>query len=440
MAENGNKPKQKDLKYWLAVAGGGFTILLTILEFFGITNFKDIFKENVSPYNTVIVLDGSAAMTEGVLPDGMLKFQAAKKALEKTNLGNEKIALRLFGGSCEGDTNTKLKLEFYQDNNMAKVVDAFQKRFDSRDARVAQGVEDQPTLTNAIIHAITGELAEESLKGTRKKMIVIAAGACPDRNVARDIAKALRDYDPDNEIGREIKLIGMGIEENQREIFRQIAMVTGKNAFFVDDQIDLEIALYNSDIADSFMVAKDNWLFQQGKDVKAMNQLTEIIVEGNSLSEIPSWAYEAMRLKAEILMAKTEPHNELEAIDLFGESAAGGNHEARWKLTLIILSEKVAKDEFPKTLEWLYESAQSGNPFSMYVLGKAYDEGTVWEKNLDKAHTQYTKAVTAFAKAANKVKGSAKKAKHEYGKARAVEAANRVQNLIDEEKLTINRP
>ena len=248
---------------------------------------------------------------------------------------------------------------------------------------------------------------------------------------------ALREYDPDDEIGREIRLIGMGIEENQREIFRQIAMATGKNALFVDDQIDLEIALYNSDIADSFMVAKNNWLFQQGKDVKAMNQLTEIIVEGNSLSEIPSWAYEAMRLKAEILMAEPEPHNELEAI---GKSAAGGNHKARWTLASIILSEKVAKDEFPKTLEWLYESAQSGNPFSMYVLGKAYDEGTVWEKNLDKAHTQYTKAVTAFAKAANKVKGSAKKAKHEHGKAQAVEAANKVQNLIDEEKLTINRP
>ncbi|MCH8021755.1 hypothetical protein IH785_18145 [candidate division KSB1 bacterium] len=48
--------------------------------------------------------------------------------------------------------------------------------------------------------------------------------------------------------------------------------------------------------------------------------------------------------------------------------------------------------------------------------------------------------IRAFAKAANKVKVSAKKEKHEYGKAQAVEAANRVQNLIDEEKLTINRP
>ncbi|MFQ5676372.1 MAG: vWA domain-containing protein [bacterium] len=328
MADNGDKPRQKDLMYWLKAAAIGVPIILTILEFFGITNIRDIFIDQVSPYNTVIVLDGSAEMTTGVLPDGTPKFQAARRALEKTRLGSGKVALRLFGGSCEGEKNTWLELKFDKDTDMAKIVDAFQKRFATQKDRAAQGVEDQPALTNAIIHAITGELADESLKGTRKKLIAIAAGACPG-NAAREIAQALRDYDPNNEIGREIQLIGMGIGENQRDIFRQIAAITGKNALFVDDQIDLEIALYNPEIADTFLIAKENWLFKQGQDEKAVELLTVVIEEGRGLSEIPSWAYEAMRLKAEILMTEADPHDEPQAIQLFGESAKGGNSDAR---------------------------------------------------------------------------------------------------------------
>ena len=149
MADNGDKGKQKDLMYWIKAASAMLGLLLVILEFFGITSFRDILKRDAPPYNTVIVLDGSSAMTTGVLPDGTTKFEAAKSALEKTKLGNEHVALRLFGGACENENSTWLEVDFdkFKDNKK-EIVAAFQERFDTREDRAGQIEEDQPTLNS----------------------------------------------------------------------------------------------------------------------------------------------------------------------------------------------------------------------------------------------------------------------------------------------------
>ncbi|MFQ5677725.1 MAG: tetratricopeptide repeat protein, partial [bacterium] len=124
------------------------------------------------------------------------------------------------------------------------------------------------------------------------------------------------------------------------------------------------------------------------------------------------------------------------AIELFGESAAGGNPEARSKLASIILSGKVAKEQFPKTLEWLHDSAQAGNPSAMFVLGRAFDEQTVWEENLKSAQMWYTTAAEAYKRTAAKTKNSAQRNKYEFAQEKATEAASRVKELIEVQNIT----
>lgn len=427
MSNNGEKPKQKDLMYWLKIVSISLPIVLSVLEFFGVTNLRDLFKKE-SDFNTVIILDGSAAMAN-FLPDGTLKFDAAKQAIENTTFGKkENVALRLFGGPCQpqGDERNTWRAVDFDKNNKDAITDALVKRKES-------GLAGEAALTDAIIEAITDDLAAKVLKGKQKKMIVIAAGAECKGNPAREIKKKLDEYDSSGEIAREIQLIGMDLEETQRNIFREIAGVTGKKALFVDDRIDLEIALYNSEVADTFLIAKENWLFKLGKDTQATNLLKKVIQEGRTLRETPSWTYEAMRLLGEIYQSDTAPHDEQEAIKWFSESAEGGNAEARAKLAAIILNGKAEKDGYPNALIWLTEAAQSGNPKAMYWLARAYDDETAWETNLKSARIWYAKAAEAFKEMAEKTRNSARKAAYKYG---SNQAMKRIET-IDDKLLTI---
>ncbi len=199
------------------------------------------------PQNTIIVFDRSAAMNEPF--ERSRKLQAAQSALEnvlQTQVaGEDNLALRQFGGSCDGE-NTQVIARFRQ-HNEGRVRDAIQ-------TLQADG---ETTLTSAVIEAI-GDFNDTKRfggPGINKRIIVITGGSdpCLWDDPATYIRNRLEPLGAEAGIKVNFRFIGLALEPEQREQLRKIAELTGglseeqveDQLFFVNSQEELEEALRN---------------------------------------------------------------------------------------------------------------------------------------------------------------------------------------------------
>src|SRR5215216_2330410 len=121
------------------------------------------------PQNTIIVFDRSTAMNEPF--ERGTKLEAAigafENVLQTQVAGEDNLALRQFGGSCDGE-NTQMVVRFRQ-HNEGRVRDAVQ-------TLQADG---ETTLTSAVIEAI-GDFNDTKRfggPGINKRIIVITGGS-----------------------------------------------------------------------------------------------------------------------------------------------------------------------------------------------------------------------------------------------------------------------
>lgn len=431
MGKNGDISKKKNFKDWLTDIKTIIGVIALIAALFGIKTWWDFV--NVE-FNTIIILDSSAAMNK-FLPDGTHKYEAARLALQNKDFpSKENVGLRLFGGPCSPNKEKKEENTWLEippgKNNKDKILKAL-------DARSENGLIGEAALTSAVREAVTNDLARFYLKDKRNRIIVIAAGAECEGDPADAINDVLNTYDESGDIKREIQLIGMGLTREQKDIFRQIAAVTQKKALFVNDRIDLEIALHSPKLADRFLTAKEKWLYKEDKtltqDKDAAESLKQVVKKGLKKKETPFWTYEAMRLLGEIYLKSEseELQDEVKAIEQFGKSAEGGNSEARATLATLILMEKVPPQTYENAFIWLTQAADLGVPNAMYVLGRAYDDSTVWHTELESALKWYTKARDGFKTAAERSpKKSDREQGYKTGMTRTQERINIVTNKL----------
>lgn len=229
----------KDTPTIIAIATSIATIILTIIVI--------IEKIQVKPKkiqeNTEIVLDRSDDMGESF--DGRTKWNAAVSAIEVSLeyqvAQHDNLALRIFGGSCLDEDNTKLLVGFDQDNK-GKV----------RNALKNVKLVGKPTLVSALIDA-TGDFNDpERFGGVNKRIIAITGSyeSCYS-NVTQHISnhfllERLQDrIEAEERIKVDIYIVGIGIPPNQREKFEKITKITGGTVYYADSQEIFEGILKN---------------------------------------------------------------------------------------------------------------------------------------------------------------------------------------------------
>jgi hypothetical protein len=181
-----------------------------------------------------IVLDRSEGMGGGF--EGGTKLQAAaesaRNALDPL-ADNDVLALRQFGGPCDGD-NTRMAVKPGQ-NNKRKIKDSLR----------SLAVGGQSTLVNAVIQA-TGDFDEsERFKGVRKRIVVVTGSrdACSHRDPIASIRDRMERIKSAG-IQLDFHFIGIGLGEAEREDVTRIADATGGvKPTFVDHRQDLDGAL-----------------------------------------------------------------------------------------------------------------------------------------------------------------------------------------------------
>ena len=187
--------------------------------------------------NTEIVLDRSEAMNADF--EGATKLQAAIDAT-KLVLGTvsekDNLALREFGGDCNGD-NTQLRVKFNINNvqRARKALSAFQPG-------------GQTSLAHAVIEAIGDFNDPERFKGVGKRIVVIVGSAegCLGAGVgAMEAATAAihdrleRSKRSGSEIQMDFRFVGIGLTPEQQENVSEISTAAQGRAVFVHHRKDL---------------------------------------------------------------------------------------------------------------------------------------------------------------------------------------------------------
>lgn len=329
---------------------GGFLIILFSALITWICSRKDIADR------IVLVLDSSKVMVDSF--DTGLKYQAAIKVLESQSTGiseTDKISIRLFGGDCNEEPKNRTRpLLSFGSHTGSKLVATYKKYANgpfTGDAMVASGV----------VEAIS-ELKD--FKDVNKKIVVIAGGvkACA---CEADPLKVIKDRfnldDPKGEIQRDLQFIGLRIESDQRNLFREIAeKAIGGLALFVENDADLNFVIHRTDLARIYLKAQDFRLYPtSNKDDSTAIKYFEEFISGSELSEdteIKNRVAEAMRYMGDIYADTTPPQEDTTAFD------------------------------------WYKRSADRGNKEGTYQVGLAYEDSLGVKADLDSAYTYYKKA------------------------------------------------
>ncbi len=225
------------------------------------------------PQNTIIVFDRSTAMNEPF--ERSTKLDAAvgalKNVLQTQVAAEDNLALRLLGGSCDGE-NSQMVVHFRQ-HNEGRVQEAVQT--------LQPGGE--TTLTSALIEAI-GDFNDPKRFGgpdINKRIIVITGGSdscLHDDDPATYIRNRLEPLGSEADIKVNFRFIGIALKPEQREQLSEIAELTGGLAeeqvedqlFFVNSQEELEEALRN-------VIEVEPVLTNINRTTKIMNNVTDQI-------------------------------------------------------------------------------------------------------------------------------------------------------------------
>lgn len=170
--------------------------------------------------------------------DGVTKMKAALGALNSvfyTVASKDDLALRQYGGNCDGD-NTKLLIRFGQNNTprMRKSVTDFAAKGNA----ILSGA---PTLAHAVIEA-TGDFNDKQ----RSKRIVVIAGSsdsCLGGDLSATVGavkeRAARLRTSGSQISSEFTFIGLALPPEQQASVSTIAHAIGGRTAFVNRRQDL---------------------------------------------------------------------------------------------------------------------------------------------------------------------------------------------------------
>jgi len=314
--------------------------------------------------NTIIVFDRSLAMNGPF--EGGTKLEAATEALNKV-LSNEvagadNLALRSFGGPCEGE-NSQIAVRFSQ-HNEAQVRDKVQTFH----------AEGDTVLTDAMIEAI-GDFSEDSsrFEGVNKRIIVITGGVdtCQDEP-AKYIRNRLENLASGEGIAVSFRFIGMGLDPEQQDQLMAIAQETGglseetleEQLFFVNSQSELEEVL--KQIVDVVPIL--NTANSMGT---VMNDVTKHVNEAISAINDDDYAVADQGLQA----AKDEfKKTQLLLTDLGQRLSVPEFHEQLQKLYELMTENRGLQEKQLELLEAMISQGKSGDTDALNETTQEWNE------------------------------------------------------------------
>jgi outer membrane protein OmpA-like peptidoglycan-associated protein len=164
----GNAHPTPAAKKPMAVIGSIATILGVVVALLTIWQYCSTPSKVAN--NIVLLVDSSTAMQEP-MNEETTRLDAARSAFEQviyTLSDQDNLALRLFGGACKAEDNTRMLVDFGQGNKqrIADAVGAIQPR-------------GQPTVIRGIAEAI-GDFADAArFEGTSKRIVALIGGCDP---------------------------------------------------------------------------------------------------------------------------------------------------------------------------------------------------------------------------------------------------------------------
>jgi hypothetical protein len=191
--------------------------------------------EENSLVNIELVIDRSEEINDQF--GGSTKLKAIIKNINQV-FGSEvsyrdNIALRQFGGSCDGD-NTNLLMPFSK-GNREKIVGEL-KNITPLGKR---------TLVSAIVEGTSDFNNPDKFGKYHKAMIIFTGGvdAC-NHNAEELIEKRLKLYAAsENQIHVSYRYFGIGLNENEKKIYENIARKTHGAVYFIENDKQLESKL-----------------------------------------------------------------------------------------------------------------------------------------------------------------------------------------------------
>lgn len=226
-----NRPLYKNVMAIIALVAGLSALIA------GAWNFLATKPPEVVHDNTELIIDRSKGMKE--LWDGKTKLDVARAAAHSalgTIATTENLALRQFGGPCDG-ANTNLVVPFAQ-NNVKTVQGRLAKLSGSGDA----------SLNNAINEAIGDFGDQKHFQGANKRILVITGSddVCKDLDLNQAIHEKLAaDVNGTYTIKLDFRFVGIGMDTAQREHLSGLAKLTGGRVVFANHPDDVEQLVRN---------------------------------------------------------------------------------------------------------------------------------------------------------------------------------------------------
>ncbi|HEX9653136.1 MAG TPA: VWA domain-containing protein [bacterium] len=306
---------------------------------------------STADYNTLIVLDRSAAMAEPF--DDKTKFEVAKSTLAislSAKVGqNDNLALRTFGGPCLSE-NSRLVVGFNA-GNRSQVMEAVDK---VKPAELLGAT----TLVKAVIDA-TGDFTPPKRFEGRKKNILVIAGrsdTCPQTDLEFMVTR-LKDIEMD------IQIVGMKIPREEQERFAEITKVTGGQALFVNTRKELEHFFNNSKSSKLFIQGKQ--LYDNLQDDDAAPLFVQAAEQGVS---------EAMFYLGELYSdTLSVQRDDKKAVEWYRKGAQAGNGQAMTKLGVMNYLGRGTGLDYAQAFSWFQKGAAAGDEEGMYYLASMYD-------------------------------------------------------------------
>ncbi len=213
----------------VGLAAGVVALVTALLKLTG----SGWFHTEPSGENIEIVIDASEGMRAAF--DGKTKLDALKASLQtvlnKHTVGDDKFALRRYGGECNGDNNTALLVDFGR-KNQNKIRAALEKL----------NLEGQAPLATGVVNA-SADLA--TAKGNRRIIVIAGDGGCE-----KDPQKLIRDRLQTNNANAnkniivDFHFIYLGESAAEFRKLEALATETHGEAYAAENEAQLDAALF----------------------------------------------------------------------------------------------------------------------------------------------------------------------------------------------------
>jgi hypothetical protein len=216
---------------FMAVVGGLTAVCVLIAAVYNIPGLKNlIFGEESSAPNVEILFDRSERMGDRLGQESVTKLQAAVAAFKGLSFGGDRLALRLFGGTCNQEpSQPDIGFRADQKDKLASKLDGLTPKGNAG-------------LASAVLAAIGDFNAAEKFKGSRR-IVVITAGADSCQGAPLDeIRQAIRSQSRGVQL--DFHFFGLALTDREKEKLEEIRKATdGNPVVFVNNREELEAGL-----------------------------------------------------------------------------------------------------------------------------------------------------------------------------------------------------